>query len=64
MTARESGATERARKEAETHPLRSLTDIAKRHEIAISTLRRAMRRAGHKARPVPSGELHPHYRGS
>jgi transposase-like protein len=56
MAARESAAVERAVAEALTAP--SQSEVARRHGIAVSTLRRAMRRHGQPPRTVPSGEAH------
>lgn len=63
MTARESGATERAVAAALANPTYPLTEVAKTYEIAVSTLRRAMRRRGHAPRPYLRGSAHPNYRG-
>lgn len=59
MSARESSAVERAVAEALTAgEAASLRALAAKHEIALSTLRRALRRRGVAPRAHRSGELH------
>ena len=57
MSGRESAAVERAVADVSSTPL-SLSEIARRHEVAVSTLRRALRRRGVAPREHPSGDAH------
>ena len=59
MSARESAAVATAAAYALDNPSISLSEVARQHEIALSSLRRALRRREVAPRPHPSGDLHP-----
>lgn len=56
MAARESAAVERAVAHALAHG--NISEAARVHEVAISSVRRALRRRGNPPRKPPSGAEH------
>lgn len=55
MTARESSAVANAAAYAIKNPAISLSEVARKYEIALSSLRRALRRREVAPRPHPTG---------
>lgn len=61
MSGKLSADTERAITEALNNPTKPLVQIAAAHNVAPSTLRRALRRNGQAPREVLRGPDHPSY---
>lgn len=56
MPRRESAAVEKAVAHAQAHG--NISEAARKFEVAISSVRRALRRRGEEPRAVPAGENH------
>lgn len=61
MAGRESAAVERAVAASLADPARSLRSLAVEHDVASSSLRRALRARGVPARTAPAGPAHHAY---